>query len=87
MVVSLTIDNLNPEILSRLRCEAQRRGIDVNLLIKEMLQERVGLMPESNATQTHHDLDALAGTWSAEEAAGFLAAVADMRHCDEDLWK
>ena len=87
MAVSLTIDNLNPEILSRLNGEAHRRGIDVTVLIKEMIQDRVGLMTESSATEQHHDLDALAGTWSAEEAAGFLATVADMRQCDEDLWK
>jgi hypothetical protein len=87
MVVSLTIDNLNPEILRRLSCEAQRRGVDVKVLIKEMIQDQLGLMPASDAAETYHDLDALAGTWSAEEAAAFLTTVADTRQCDEDLWK
>jgi hypothetical protein len=87
MVVSLTIDNLSPEILTRLRSEAQRRGVDVKVLIEEMIRERFGFVAESTTAQPHYDLDALAGTWSAEEAAGFLATVADMRHCDEDLWK
>jgi hypothetical protein len=59
----------------------------VKVLVKELIQDRLGPMPESDATQTHHDLDALAGTWSSEETAEFLAAVADMRQCDEDLWK
>ena len=36
-----------------------------------------------DATTIHHDLDALAGTWSAEEAAQFLSAIADMRQCDQ----
>ncbi len=87
MSVSLTIDNLNPEILTRLNCEAQRRGVDVKVLVKEMIQDRLGPVAESSANQTNHDLDALAGTWSAEEAAGFLAMIADMRQCDEELWK
>ena len=82
-MVSLTIDNLNPEILGRLTCEVQRRGVDVQALVKEIIQDRLGPAPRPNATQTHHDLDALAGTCSAEEAAGFLATVADMRQCND----
>lgn len=40
-----------------------------------------------DSTHIHHDLDHLAGTWSAEEAEHFLAAIADMRQCDEGLLK
>jgi|WetSurMetagenome_2_1015567.scaffolds.fasta_scaffold807336_2 hypothetical protein len=87
MIASLTIDNLNPETLTRLLGEAERRGVDVNVLVKEIIQDRLGPVAKSNATQPQHDLDALAGTWSAEEAAGFLATLSDMRQCDEDLWR
>ena len=52
MSLFLTIDNLNPETLSRLNCEAERRGVDV----KEIIQDRLGPVAESNATETHHDL-------------------------------
>ena len=35
----------------------------------------------------HHDLDTLAGTWTAEEAAEFEANTAAFRQIDEDMWK
>jgi hypothetical protein len=37
--------------------------------------------------QTYHDLDALAGTWSDDDARSFDAAVADFGRVDQDLWK
>lgn len=33
-----------------------------------------------------HELDALAGTWSAEEAAEFDAALQELRRTDPELW-
>ena len=68
MSISLTIDNLNAEILVRLNSEAQRRGVEVKVLVEEILRDRVGPVAEPNAAQIHHDLDSLAGTWSEEEA-------------------
>jgi hypothetical protein len=38
------------------------------------------------ALPTYHDLDALAGTWSEDEAAAFLQAVADFEQVDPSLW-
>jgi hypothetical protein len=34
----------------------------------------------------YHDLDALAGTWSEDEAVAFLQAVASFEHVDPTLW-
>ncbi len=36
---------------------------------------------------TYHDLDALAGTWSEDEAAAFLHPVANLEHVDPSLWQ
>jgi hypothetical protein len=35
----------------------------------------------------HHDLDALAGTWTAEDASAFDAATAKSRKIDAELWQ
>lgn len=35
----------------------------------------------------HHDLDALAGAWSKEEAANFEAVLREQRSIDPDVWK
>jgi hypothetical protein len=37
--------------------------------------------------RVYHDLDALAGTWTAEEASEFLKALADFEQVDQELWR
>lgn len=89
MTDQITIDNLGPEAISRLRAEARRRGVAVGALIAELLQAALSAMPapgEKQASEKHR-LAAMAGTWSDEEAEAFLAAIADFEQIDEDLWK
>jgi hypothetical protein len=40
-----------------------------------------------NAAGTHDDLDALAGTWSENEADAFKAAIAPLEQVDPELWE
>jgi hypothetical protein len=87
MGVSVTLDDLDVDTLDRLRVEAGRRGIDVGALIKQMIRDELSPVAASQADQTHHELDSLAGTWSAQDAEEFLSATADFRRNDEDLWK
>ncbi len=87
MTVSLTIDNLSPEVLSRLNEEARRRGVEVNVIVREILEARLGCLKKGPPSGVNHDLDELAGTWSAEETDAFLKATAEMRRVDEDLWR
>jgi hypothetical protein len=37
--------------------------------------------------QRYHDLDALAGTWNAEEADEFSHAIADLNQIGPTLWQ
>jgi hypothetical protein len=87
MSMSVTIDNLSPVVLDRLQVEAQRRGVDVKAVVKELIESGLGPAAADNTAQVHHDLDELAGTWTSQEADKFLADVATMRQCDEDLWQ
>ena len=77
----LTIDGLDADTYERLKSEAIRRGVPVPDLARALLQESI------DGAAIHHDLDALAGTWSEEEAAAFDAATAGMRHIDAELWR
>jgi hypothetical protein len=44
--------------------------------------------PEQKAQLSqYHDLDALAGTWSEEDAAEFDQATVSFRQIDEELWR
>ena len=84
---SITIDNLDAEVLERLRAEADRRGMDISAVVKELLKDGLRPIPTNTPARLHHDLDALAGTWSDEAAEAFLSAVADFEQIDEELWK
>ncbi|HZK82609.1 MAG TPA: hypothetical protein VFC46_16110 [Humisphaera sp.] len=79
---SLTIDGLDPDTFRRLESEAHRRGIAVAVLAGNLLRQLV----ESDAA-IHHDLDALAGTWSDDEVIAFECATAQMRQVDTELWR
>jgi plasmid stability protein len=88
MGISITVENLDADVLNRLQVEAMRRGVDVSAVIRQLLRD--GLCPASlsaSTVQTHHDLDSLAGTWSSLDAKEFLAATADLSNIDGDLWK
>jgi hypothetical protein len=87
MGVSVTVPDLDSNILDQLQVEALRRGVDVGVVIKQMIRDELSPFVASGPVETHHDLDALAGTWSAEDAGAFLSATADFRQRDEDLWK
>ncbi len=85
MATSIQIDDLDDLTVERLQSEAARRGIDFKSLIAEILREKAATTTASS--KTHHDLDALAGTWSEEEANEFLANIADLGQIDPTLWK
>lgn len=84
---SITIDNLDDEVLERLRNEAKRRGVGVSAVISELIEESLAPVSQAGGKESRHDLDALAGTWSDEQAEAFLRAVADFGRVDEDMWK
>jgi len=89
MTEHITIDNLDTEVISRLRAEAHRRGIEVGELIAELLTSVLGSTrePDANGLQEKRSLADLAGTWTHEEAEAFLAALTDFEQIDQDLWK
>jgi hypothetical protein len=58
---SLTIDRIDPQTFQRLQSEADSRGVAIADLARTLLEQSVAA-PTSAAV--HHDLDALAGTWS-----------------------
>jgi plasmid stability protein len=79
----LTIRNLDPEADKALREKARREGKSINTVASEIL--RAGLLPERK--QRFHDLDALAGSWTSDEADRFDASVAHFASIDEEVWK
>ena len=73
--------------LQRIRQTAKRRGMSVNRLLIDTLNMETGLAPAARQLATHHDLDKLAGTWSAAEARAFAKATASFGQIDKGLWR
>lgn len=67
--------------------EAERTGLSIEAVARRLLYR--GLEVENVQTQEerYHDLDALAGTWSGEEAEEFYQAIADLGQVDGSLWQ
>lgn len=73
---------LGADELAALKRAAERAGISMNRLALRRLADQ----PPSAAIAGSTDLDALAGTWSQQEAEGFQAAIAPLEQVDPDLW-
>ena len=86
-MTNLSLRGLDDATAKRLKLEAQRRGLSVNALVIRLLQESLGTRKPTPWRAPYHDLDLLAGTWSKQEAAVFLKAVAGCERLDEELWR
>ncbi len=83
---AITLRNLPPEILRRVRERAARKRISLNRAVIELLEEGLQVGPRRPGSVKHHDLDDFFGTWSRAEAAAFNAALAEQRQIDHELW-
>src|SRR5262245_2010603 len=83
---SLTIEDVDDATASWLVEEAGRRGVSVESVAAQLLQRGLEWERRRAALPTYHDLNALAGTWSEDQAVAFLQAVASFEHVDPTLW-
>jgi hypothetical protein len=86
MATDLTIHNLDEDLVSRLREEAQRRGVAVDALVAQVIQEKLP-PPEAFNGTVQRDVTGLAGVWTDEDAREFFEAIKDLEQVDEELWK
>lgn len=85
-MTQLTIRDVDERLGEALKQEAESLGLSVNRLVLQLLRESVGLLPR-RAPAIYTDLDHLAGTWSAEEAAQFERQLTEQRPIDDALWR
>jgi plasmid stability protein len=81
-MTAITLRNIPPKLQEAIQKRAGMTGLSLNRTVIRILEEALGQRRE-----LHHDLDHLAGTWSAEEAAAFDAALTEQRRIDPELWK
>ena len=84
---AITLRGLPSEVARALRQRAERDGASLNRTLIWMLEESLGGPRGPKRPRRHHDLDALAGAWTRQQAAAFDAALVEQRAVDPDLWK
>ena len=84
---AITLRNIPPELQDRLLEEASESHSSLNKTVLRLLEKATGTTPAKPSKARFHDLDHLAGTWTAEEAAQFEKALAEQRTIDPELWE
>ena len=84
---TMSVRGLNDKTLSRLKRRAERAGESLNSLTVRLLEESVGKPGKSRPLQKFDDLDALAGTWTEQQAQAFERDTAGFGEVDPALWK
>jgi hypothetical protein len=76
-----------PQALARIiEKRARAKGLSLAKAVIDLCEEGAGIRKPAHPLR-HHDLDALAGTWTEEEAAAFEATLREQRKIDPELWQ
>jgi hypothetical protein len=81
---AVTVRNLPPELARIIRRRAIEKRVSINKAVISLLEESIG-SGRAKPGSLHHDLDALAGSWTDAEAAAFEGALAGQRGIDRDV--
>lgn len=85
-MANMSIRGLDDRSLARLKRQAAQEGGSLNSLVVRLLQGADGTS-NGSALRKFDDLNALAGTWSEQEARGFERNIAAFAEIDPTLWK
>ena len=85
-MTTMTLRGIDDAVSSALKEKARREDSSVNAVMLRILKESLGI-EKKKRTAVYDDLDHLAGTWSAQDAAEFESATAVFEKVDEDMWK
>lgn len=84
---NLSVRGLSASTMGALRQRASRDGASINSMVVRLLDQALGRAPGGGRLQTFDDLDALAGSWTAEEAEAFAADTRAFATIDPALWR
>jgi hypothetical protein len=84
-ITNFNLRGLDTEVMSTLKKEAKKQQTSVNVLILKLIEQGIGFSREIKRP-VYHDLDKLAGTWSAKEAKEFEKHTQYFEKIDKDLW-
>lgn len=79
---SFIIDELDADTTAWIDQEARRTGTSIDVVARRLIHRAIQFEKKQAEHLLHHDLDDLAGTWSAEESADFLRAIDEFDQID-----
>ncbi len=82
---SFTIHKIEGDLEERLTKLAQKSGLSLNQLVKNLLRESLGL--KSVAEVDDSGFSEFCGQWSGQETDEFNQAVSCTTNVDEEIWK
>lgn len=83
----ITIRHLDDASAEWIEEQASQLGTDRETIVVQLIHRGIDLEQKKAQLPRYHDLDALAGNWSEEDAAEFERATASFRQVDEELWR
>jgi hypothetical protein len=83
----LSIHGLDDQAIAVLKQRAARENATVDMLVVRLIEQGLGLRPNGSLPKRHHDLDALAGSWTADDMQAFDRATAPFSSVDSGLWQ
>ncbi len=83
--VNFNLRGITSEVMVALKQEAEKQNISVNFLILKLIESGIGYN-HTIKRPTYHDLDALAGTWSAKDERKFIKNTKNFEKIDKNLW-
>ena len=83
---TMTVRGVDEALNKAIKTRARQEMLSASQWVLKMLREATGLS-KPPLFKTHHDLDSLAGTWSAKEAEEFTKQARRFERIDTELWK
>jgi hypothetical protein len=83
---TITLRNIPRDLAKVIEKKARASGQSLARTVLDLCKEGAGIRRPAQPA-LHHDLDALAGTWTEEEAAAFESALREQRKIDPELWE
>jgi hypothetical protein len=82
---TITIRGIDAELDLLIKFQARQTNLSVNQWILRTLKKVTGT-EKAPMFKEHHDLDALAGGWSEEEAKAFQKNIEIFERIDKEAW-
>ena len=83
---SITIHGIDNPLAELIKSKAQSQGLSVNKTVKKILEEALGVKPQTIARR-RKDFEEFSGVWSDVELAEFQEKTKDLNSVDQGDWE